>query len=247
MAKTLQFDNLAISFSAKKHVFCHTAMNFLSHFYFDRHSADCYHVLGTVLPDLLKNADKKIILHPEKLNYPDGPERAIQQGWHKHMEVDRHFHNSDFFKINSHQLKLSLLPSMAGSPVKPFFLGHIALELLLDNLLLTTGMLKAHDFYTHLNSCSHDVIYSFLSRSGMQNPDVFLRFFENFKRNEYLHTYAETEKVAYALKRVCMRIWNNPFSEKNELGMSATINNYRSLLEHNFTLIFDDIETLLED
>ncbi len=222
-------------------------MNFLSHFYFDRHTTDCYHVLGTVLPDLLKNADKNIILHPEKLDYPDGPEQAIQQGWIKHLEVDRHFHNSDFFKINSHQLKLSLLPAMVGSPVKPFFLGHIALELLLDNLLLTTGMVKAHDFYTHLNGCSHEVIYSFLGRSGMLKPDVFLRFFENFKRNEYLHTYAETEKVTYALKRICMRIWSNPFSEENETAMSVAINNYRHQLEDNFTSVFDDIEAMLEN
>ncbi|WP_342647869.1 hypothetical protein [Mucilaginibacter sp. CSA2-8R] len=222
-------------------------MNFLSHFYFDRHTTDCYHVLGTVLPDLLKNADKHIIVHPEKLDYPAGPEQAIQQGWLKHLDVDRHFHNADFFKTNSHQLKLTLLPGMTGSPVKPFFLGHIALELLLDNLLLTTGMVKVDDFYAHLNSCDQEVIYSFLSRSGMQNIDVFLRFFENFKSSEYLHTYAETEKVTYALKRICMRIWNNPFSQENEEAMSAAINRYRNTLENNFTSIFDDIEAMLDD
>jgi hypothetical protein len=108
-------------------------------------------------------------------------------------------------------------------------------------------MIKAHDFYTHLNGCNHDVISSFLSRSGMQNPEVFLRFFENFKRNKYLHTYAETEKVTYALKRICMRIWNNPFTEENEMGMSVAINNYRHNLENNFTSIFNDIERMLKD
>ena len=222
-------------------------MNFLSHFYFDRHTTDCYHVLGIVLPDLLKNADKNIILHPEKLQFPEGPEQAIQQGWLKHLEVDRHFHNSDFFKTNSHQLKLSLLPAIAGSPVKPFFLGHIALELLLDNLLLTTHMVKAQDFYTHLNDCSLEVIHSFLSRSGMADPNIFLRFFENFKRNEYLHSYAETDKVTYALKRVCMRIWSNPFNEENEVGMNAAINNYRQKLQNSFMAVFDDIEALLPE
>lgn len=81
----------------------------------------------------------------------------------------------------------------------------------------------------------------------MLNPDVFLRFFENFKRNEYLHTYAETEKVTYALKRICMRIWSNPFSEENEIAMSVAINNYRHRLEGSFTYIFDDIEAMLKN
>jgi hypothetical protein len=42
-------------------------MNFLSHFYFDRHSEDPHLVLGAVLPDLVKNARKDWNLHPERM------------------------------------------------------------------------------------------------------------------------------------------------------------------------------------
>ena len=35
-------------------------MNFLSHFYFDRNTTDPHQVIGMVLPDLLKNANKEI-------------------------------------------------------------------------------------------------------------------------------------------------------------------------------------------
>ena len=121
-------------------------MNFLSHFYFDRHTHDCYHVLGTILPDLLKNADKAIVLHPEKLQHTDPAVNSIIAGWNKHLEVDRHFHSSEFFLKHSHKLKKELLPAIEGSPVKPFFLGHIALELILDNLLLTTKQITAMVF-----------------------------------------------------------------------------------------------------
>ena len=91
-----------------------TNMNFLSHFYFDRETDDCYHILGTVLPDLLKNADKTIILHPEKLHHPNNDVNAIIKGWNKHLEVDRYFHSSDFFLTHSHQLKKKLLPAIEG-------------------------------------------------------------------------------------------------------------------------------------
>src|ERR1700749_3218337 len=103
-------------------------MNFLSHYYFDRHVTNCYHILGIVLPDLLKNADKSIVLHPEKLHHPNKAVNTIIQGWNKHLEVDRYFHSSDFFLTRSHELKNLLTPAIEGSPVKPFFLGHIALE-----------------------------------------------------------------------------------------------------------------------
>src|SRR5882672_11051779 len=111
-------------------------MNFLSHFYFDRDTDNCYLVLGTALPDLLKNADKTVIIHPQKLIHANPSINKIIQGWNKHLEVDRYFHSSEFFTHHSHRLKLKLLPAIEGSSVKPFFLGHIALELILDNLLL---------------------------------------------------------------------------------------------------------------
>ncbi|WP_345948217.1 hypothetical protein ABDD95_15305 [Mucilaginibacter sp. PAMB04274] len=220
-------------------------MNFLSHYYFDRHTTNCYHVLGTVLPDLLKNADKSIILHPQEYHYTDGPAHHIFNGWEKHLEVDRHFHNANFFKTHSHQLKLALLPALNGSPVKPFFLGHIAIELILDNLLLTTEQITAHGFYEHLGSCEDEVIKEFLTKSGMKDPSLFIRFFTKFKNDQYLHTYARTEQVAYALKRICMRIWSNPFMPGQEAAINEVIIDYRKKLESNFLEIFSEIEAKL--
>src|SRR5476651_711747 len=170
-------------------------MNFLSHYYFDRHSTNCYHILGTVLPDLLKNADKTIILHPEKLRHHKDSVNCLIEGWQKHLDVDRHFHSSGFFTIHSRGLKEVLRPVIEGSPVKPFFLGHIAIELILDNLLLTTGKITVDDFYDHLSSCNEEVINDFLTFSGLHNTDVFLTFFEAFKKHRYLQTYTDTAQV----------------------------------------------------
>jgi hypothetical protein len=220
----------------------HPLMNFLSHFYFDRHSTDCYHILGTVMPDLLKNADKNAVIHPEKLNH-DAPEiQSIINGWKKHLEVDRHFHNADFFKTHSHQLKLHLLPALYGSPVKPFFLGHIAVELILDNLLLTEGVIRADDFYRHLEGCKDHIIREFLDFSGYTDADLFLRFYASFKKNRYLQSYIEINQVAYALKRICMRIWNHPFSPEQEAILNDLLAGYRLHLQPDFSSIYKEIE-----
>src|SRR6476661_8863886 len=110
-------------------------MNFLSHYYFDQTTADPYQVLGVVLPDLLKNADKSANIHPEK--QPHLFEAAelhnILKGWQRHLQVDKLFHNSEFFVKHTGILKNELKPILVESPVRPSFLAHIAIELMLDH------------------------------------------------------------------------------------------------------------------
>lgn len=220
-------------------------MNFLSHFYFDRDTDNCYHVLGTVLPDLLKNADKTIVLHPEKLTHPDPQINSMIQGWKKHLEVDRYFHSSDFFLAHSHELKLQLIPAIEGSPVKPFFLGHIALELILDNLLLTTEKITAAGFYEHLEGCRTSVINQFLNFAGLKDTSAFFRYYDNFNKSKYLYSYTDTREIAHALKRICMRVWKNPFTTANEAKMNEKLTSYRDTLKFGFIYIFDEIENKL--
>jgi hypothetical protein len=69
-------------------------MNFLSHFYFERKNTDDYIVMGVVLPDLIKNADKNWNLNPQKDEYlfTDVPGyNSLLTGWKRHLEVDRLF------------------------------------------------------------------------------------------------------------------------------------------------------------
>jgi hypothetical protein len=220
-------------------------MNFLSHYYFDRDVTNCYHILGTVLPDLLKNADKTIVLHPEKLHHQNQSVNSIIKGWNKHLEVDRYFHSSNFFLTHSHQLKKQLAPVIEGSPVKPFFLGHIALELILDNLLITTNKIDVHDFYDHMQGCDDSIIQEFLTFAGLADTTKFFRFFNGFKKDGYLHTYSETPKIAYALKRICMRVWRDPFTDEHESEMNEVLVAYREYLYDNFMVIFDEIDSKL--
>ncbi|MCR8561305.1 hypothetical protein KXD93_26870 [Mucilaginibacter sp. BJC16-A38] len=220
-------------------------MNFLSHFYFDRESDNCYHILGTILPDLLKNADKTVVLHPEKLHHSDNAVNSIIAGWNKHLEVDRYFHSDEFFLHHSHQLKKLLLPAIEGSPVKPFFLGHIALELILDNLLLTTQKITVDGFYDHLDGCRLPIIDEFLTFAGLKDTSVFNKFYAEFKKSRYLYTYSKTEQIAYALKRICMRVWNNPFTPEHEAAINTVLVSYRESLLDNFMSVFDGIESKL--
>ncbi|MGY4537803.1 hypothetical protein ACVW0P_002222 [Mucilaginibacter sp. UYNi724] len=216
-------------------------MNFLSHYYFDRDTNNCYFTLGTVLPDLLKNADKAIILHPEKLVHANPQVNAIIAGWNKHLLVDKYFHSAKFFLTHSHNLKNLLAPVITESPVKPFFLGHIAIELILDNLLITTNEINVSQFYDHLDSCDEAIIAEFLQFAGMLNPEVFFKFHAEFKRSRYLNTYVNIQQITYALKRICMRVWRNPFTLEQEAQMTTILLDYRLELMDLFMSIYDEI------
>jgi hypothetical protein len=216
-------------------------MNFLSHYYFDQDTTNCYFTLGTVLPDLLKNADKTIVLHPEHLLSDNADVNSIIQGWNKHQLVDKYFHSADFFLTHSHNLKKLLAPVITGSPVKPFFLGHIAIELMLDNLLITTDEINVSEFYDHLDSCQEVVIRKFLLAAKMKDPDVFFKFYAEFKRSRYLNTYVNIQQITYALKRICMRVWRDPFTPQQEAYMTTILLDYRLSLLYNFMSIYHEI------
>src|SRR5205085_12273632 len=99
-------------------------MNFLSHLYFDRNSTNPDLVLGTVLPDLMKNANKSWIIHPEKridLLDNDYTLLSLLKGWKRHVDVDRYFHCSDFFLEHSKAIRLIIVPHLEDSPVRPSF------------------------------------------------------------------------------------------------------------------------------
>jgi hypothetical protein len=220
-------------------------MNFLSHFYFDRETDNCYLILGTVLPDLLKNADKTVIIHPQKLTHHNPSVNAIIQGWNKHLALDRYFHSSEYFRTHSHQLKKLLLPAIKGSPVKPFFLGHVALELVLDNLLLTTQKVTPDRFYDQLDGCEASVVTEFLTFAGLKNAAIFFKFFESFKKSRYLYSYSDTKEIAYALKKICMRVWNDPFTPENEAQINQVLMDYRMRIQSDFMSVFDEMEAKL--
>lgn len=223
-------------------------MNFLSHYYFDRHCINPYEVLGMVLPDLIKNADKTWNLHPEKNEYlflGNKNQEAILKGWKRHLLVDRIFHNSDFFKYHQHHIKLLISPSLKDSPVKPFFIGHISLELILDSLLLTENIIQPNSFYNYLAQVNHQELSSFLIFNDLPDNDKFFRFFTMFNKEQYISSYDQPDKITYAIKRICMRIWRDPFTREQEDALLQNIINYKNELTDKFIFIFDLIDAEL--
>jgi acyl carrier protein phosphodiesterase len=219
-------------------------MNFLSHYYFERNNANSNMVIGTVLPDFVKNAQKELNLYPQKkpeLFNADKNLKQILEGWKRHLEVDQIFHSSDFFIQEMAKLKQLLLPILTESPVRPSFLAHIGVELLLDHLLVINGKININAFYDHLNEVEDQALKLFLTTSGAENTEPFFKFLNSFKSSKYLLSYQKLENISYALQRICMRLWAHPFTEENVLQLTQQLEIYKASLAKNYQNIFEEI------
>lgn len=221
-------------------------MNFLSHYYFDRHENNSERILGALLPDLLKNTDKSWIIRAERKD--PGLFRTqegvfnLMQGWLRHIHIDKIFHSSNFFMEHTAALRQIIKPILVNSEVRPSFLAHISLELMLDSVLLQNEDINIHTFYLQIKTVNKDNLASFLHLAGVTDLPRFDRFLEGFIRSGYLATYVETEKIIYALGRICERIWPIPFSDKQKEELRLALLPYLEYIKLHYKSIFDEIE-----
>lgn len=221
-------------------------MNFLSHYYFDK-DTNPYQILGSVLPDLFKNATK-IRLHPEKnpSAFLANPKVSkILMGWNNHLAVDKYFHNSTFFFENTARIKIDIKPMLEESLFRPSFLAHITLELILDHLLLTQQIVHVDAFYTALQNVEEEVIEEFLTISGVIDSRDFMRFFTSFMKSRYLFKYEQTASISYALNQICMRVWPEQLDDNQLLVLTHVVSNYSDDLSGEYLNIFKEIHSLL--
>ncbi|WP_316813916.1 hypothetical protein [Pedobacter heparinus] len=220
-------------------------MNFLSHFYFERNNPDENMVLGVVLPDFIKNAHKDYNLYPLKIRHlfkTQQEQIAILKGWERHIEVDRIFHSSDFFRHHTNNLKQLIVKACENSPVKPFFLAHIGLELVLDHLLTVDGIVNINTFYDQLGKADKSALDDFLHTCSLADTTVFLKFLNNFISSRYLFSYQKIDNISYALNRICMRLWDKPFTEQQMLELNLQLSVFSNSIKDDYLTIYNDIE-----
>lgn len=205
--------------------------------------------MGTVLPDLVKNARKDWNLHPEKKEglFVNENEKSILKGWKRHLVVDRHFHNSGFFIKHTNAIRTAIAPVLVHSPVRPSFLAHIALEIMLDSILLTDNVIEADQLYSNLRRSDRDALGNFLELNQMDDKVHFFKFFDQFLEASYLNSYREAHNIMYALNRICMRIWPEPLTDTQILQLRAILLTYHEELQGCYMEIFIEIEKIVEN
>jgi hypothetical protein len=224
-------------------------LNFLSHYYFERYTSDSYQVLGALLPDLLKNADKNNSVQIQKyesdlMNSPQA--LALTRGWKRHLEVDKIFHNTDFFYFHTHQLRKEIENIIVDLPVRASFLAHIGLELLLDHILIDRELISVSRLYEHLEHVDKAILKSYLMVFTNVNQDVFFHFFDRFVASKYIFEYAKIENLPYAMFKICKRIWSFEVDDSTYRALAEKLEQYRNNSLNDYLDIYSTIQLQLD-
>lgn len=204
-------------------------MNFLSHFYFERFATIPERVLGSLLPDLLKNVDKSYIFHPQKFEeqlFAHPLTMEISEGWYRHVEVDKIFHSSEFFLNHCHHLRRKLDPVLEGTPIRGTFMAHIAVELMLDHLLIKHQLVNVSRLYEHLENVHRPIMKNYLKTIGVEDIDGFVAFYDKFLAWKYIFDYKDLDQISKPLINISKRIWTFETPKGIHEGLTAVLVDY---------------------
>src|SRR5690606_40539685 len=106
-----------------------------------------------------------------------------------------------FFAVYTSGIKKSIIPALRNSVVRPSFLAHIALELMLDSTLLTENHIQTVDFYTHLRLSDREAINRFLKLNGIDDTTYFFIFFDDRKSTRLNSSHVKISYAVFCLKK----------------------------------------------
>ena len=184
-------------------------MNYLAHGY--RFVDNPYFLAGTAVPDWLSVVDRKVRARSKgaKLLVDDSDPQvaAVARGIVRHHHDDDWFHQTRAFAELSWQFTVDIrdaLPPDDG--LRPSFLGHILVELLLDAVLTEESPQRLTDYYDALESVDARVVQQTVNRIASKSTDQLATFIELFRDHQFLFDYSDDGKLLFRLNQVMRRV-----------------------------------------
>ncbi|PQO48014.1 hypothetical protein [Blastopirellula marina] len=184
-------------------------MNYFAHgrLFLDRP----YFLAGTAVPDWLNVVDRKMRAR-SKGALPhcdaDDPVMAeVARGVVQHHQDDDWFHRTPAFGELSWRFTVLIRDGIgADDGLRPSFLGHILVELLLDSELAkrNPGLLSA--YYEALGKIEPAKVETAVNAIATRTSDRLAWFIERFLEVRFLEDYAEDEKLTLRLNQVLQRV-----------------------------------------
>jgi hypothetical protein len=184
-------------------------MNYFAHalLFLDR---PCF-LAGTGVPDWLMVADRKVRLRSKHavpmLNDPDPCAAETAAGVLQHLRDDARFHETRAFVETSLQLTVRIRDALGGETgMRPFFLGHLLVELLLDAALIADEPDRLTEYYRVLDGVDAGRIEAIVNRMAPRPTRRLAVFIELFRRERVLWDYLENDKLMVRLNQVMRRV-----------------------------------------
>ncbi len=192
-------------------------MNYLAHAlpFFDQP----YFLAGTGVPDWLTVADRPARLrarHAELFQHDADPRvAAVAAGVLQHLRDDAQFHATRVFAETSLELAVrvrDVLPADVG--LRPAFLGHLLVELLLDDALIAEQPDRLTEYYRILGGIDPGRVEAAVNRMLPRPTQRLAVFIDLFCRERILWSYREDDKLLIRLNQIMRRVGLAPLPDE---------------------------------
>lgn len=184
-------------------------MNYLAHGcgFIDRP----YFLAGTALPDWLNVVDRRCRVR-SKHALPWCQDDDVQlaefaRGVARHHEDDGWFHETQAFHDLSWAFTVEFRALLgADDSMRPSFLGHVLLELLIDAELTARRPGRLDDYYSALENVDADAIERMVAQIAPRPAVGLARMVEMFRQVRFLYDYQRDATLRGRLNQVMRRV-----------------------------------------
>lgn len=184
-------------------------MNYFAHGF--RFIDDPYFLAGTAVPDWLNVSDRRVRArskHALTLVGDEDPRvAALVRGIVQHHRDDGWFHESAEFAQLSWKFTADVRDALpADDGLRPSFLGHILVEILLDASLIAENPQQLDEYYRAMAQVDGPLVQATVNRMAPRMAENLGRFVPLFVQERFLWDYLDDGKLCYRLNQVMRRV-----------------------------------------
>jgi hypothetical protein len=176
---------------------------------------DPWVVAGVCLPDWLSVINRRVRLRSRKvqprLDDPDPATARVARGVVQHHLDDEWFHETTEFALLNLDFSIELREEVRlTDSLRTRFVGHILIEMLLDDWLNEVFPGRLEEYYRLLDELPGDQLERIVADlAGVNRAEVDLpveRFLPRFRRERFLFDYRDNERLLFRLNQVMSRV-----------------------------------------
>ncbi|MFO0902571.1 MAG: hypothetical protein U0939_06195 [Pirellulales bacterium] len=174
-----------------------------------------YFLAGTAVPDWLNVVNRRVKARSKaaRLWIDDADERVafVARGIMQHHADDDWFHQSRAFLETQWRFTLQLRERLpADDRLRPSFLGHILVELLLDSTLIREAPERLDAYYAAVERLDPTVVQKAVECVSGKELPTLASWIPRFCQERFLYDYQEDGKLLARLNMVMRRVGLSP-------------------------------------
>lgn len=203
-----------------------------------------YFVAGTGVPDMLAVVDRRVRVRRKNIlplvNDRDEQTAAVAGGMLQHLKDDARFHETRAFAELSLQFTVTIRDVLdAETGLRPNFLGHLLVELLLDATLCAECPDCLAQYYRVIGSVDPHVVETVVNRTVAKPTNRLAPMFPLLRRERFLYDYSEDDKLMVRLNQIMRRVRLQTLPDK----FCSVLPNFRKTVRLRKDELLDGIPT----